>query len=66
MKGSVLAKAWVYEGIRKDTVFVPNSYSDRQPFTQWKSVNYIVDKDKRCPISDQVNYKALVCKVVKA
>ena len=66
IKGYVLTKAWVYEGIRKDTVFVPNSYSHHQPFTQWKSVNYIVDKDKRCPISDQINYKALVCKVVKA
>lgn len=65
VKGHVLAKAWVHEGIRKDTVFVPNSYSHRQPFSQWKSVNYIVDKDKRCPISDQINYKALVCKVVK-
>ncbi len=66
IKGYVLCKAWVYEGIRKDTVFVPNSYSHRQPFTQWKSINYLVDKDKRCPVSDQVNYKALVCRVVKA
>lgn len=66
VKGHVLAKAWVYEGIRKDTVFVPNSYSAVQPFAQWKSLNYIVDKDKRCPVSDQVNYKGLVCRVVKA
>ena len=66
LKGFVLAKAWVYEGIRKDTVFVPNTYSHRQPFSPWKSINYIVDKDKRCPVSDQVNYKALVCRVVKA
>ncbi|MDP2825463.1 MAG: molybdopterin dinucleotide binding domain-containing protein, partial [Sulfuritalea sp.] len=64
--GYVLAKAWVYEGIRKDTVFVPNTYSHVQPFSPWKSINYIVDKNKRCPVSDQVNYKALVCRVVKA
>jgi anaerobic selenocysteine-containing dehydrogenase len=66
LKGYVLAKAWVYEGIRKDTVFVPNSYSSKQPFTQWKSLNFIVDKEKRCPVSDQINYKALVCRVTKA
>jgi anaerobic selenocysteine-containing dehydrogenase len=66
LKGYIHAKAWVYEGIRKDTVFVPNSYSHKQPFSQWKSINEIVDKDKRCPISDQTNYKGLVCKVTKA
>jgi anaerobic selenocysteine-containing dehydrogenase len=66
LKGHVFAKAWVYEGIRKDTVFVPNTYSEKQPFTQWKSLNFIVDKNKRCPVSDQINFKALICKVTKA
>ena len=66
LKGYVLAKAWVYEGIRRDTAFVPNAYSEKQPFTQWKSINYIVDKDKRCPVSDQTNYKGLICKITKA
>lgn len=66
LKGHVLANAWVYEGIRKDTVFVPHGYSAEQPFCQWKSINFITNKDKRCPISDQTNYKALICKVTKA
>lgn len=66
LKGSVHAKAWVYTGIREDTVFVPNSYSEHQPFTRWRSINYLVNKDKRCPISDQMNYKGLVCRVSKA
>jgi anaerobic selenocysteine-containing dehydrogenase len=66
LKGEFMAKAWIYEGIRKDTLFVPNSYSHAQPYSQWESVNSIVDKDKRCPISDQTNYKGLVCRVSKA
>jgi anaerobic selenocysteine-containing dehydrogenase len=66
IKGFVTAKAWLYEGIRKDTVFVPNTYSHKQPFTQWKSINLLVNKDKRCPVADQVNYKGLVCRVSKA
>lgn len=66
LKGYVFAKAWVYEGIRKDTVFVPNTYSHKQPFTQWKSINNLVNKDKRCPVSDQTNYKGLICRVTKA
>jgi anaerobic selenocysteine-containing dehydrogenase len=66
LKGFVTAKAWLYEGIRKDTVFVPNSYSRKQPFTQWNSVNLLVSKDKRCPVSDQTNYKGLICRVTKA
>ena len=66
LKGYVFAKAWVYEGIRKDTVFVPNTYSHKQPFTQWKSINNLVNKDKRCPVSDQTNYKGLIWRVTKA
>lgn len=66
LRGEVTAKAWVYEGIRKDTVFVPNTYSEKQPFSQWKSINYLTDKNKRCPISDQTNYKGLICRVTKA
>ncbi len=66
LKGYVYAKAWVYKGIRKDTVFVPSTYSAKQPFTHWKSFNFIVDKNKRCPVSDQVNYKGLICRVSKA
>lgn len=65
LKGHVLAKAWVYEGIRKDTIFVPHGYSEEQP-TGWKSINFLTNKDKRCPISDQTNYKALICRVSKA
>lgn len=66
LKGEFTAKAWTYEGIRRDTIFVPNSYSPNQPYSQWKSINSIVNKDKRCPVSDQTNYKGLVCKVTRA
>jgi anaerobic selenocysteine-containing dehydrogenase len=66
VKGAVGARAWVYAGIRKDTVFVPNTYSEAQPGGGWRSINYLVSKDRRCPISDQTNYKGLVCRVSRA
>jgi anaerobic selenocysteine-containing dehydrogenase len=63
--GWTTAKAFVTEGIREDTVFIPNTFSTVQPWDPWKSVNYLTDNTQRCPISAQTNYKAYMCRIKK-
>ena len=61
--GSIEARAWVYSGIRTTAVFVPIGWGERQPFNPWRPVNFLTDKDQRCPVSDQTNLKSLLCTV---
>ena len=61
--GETEARAWVYTGIRKTAVFVPIGWGEKQPFHPWKPVNFLTDKDQRCPISEQTNLKSLLCRV---
>ena len=63
--GAIQAKAWVFHGIRKQAVFLPIGWGERQPFNPWRPVNFLTDKTQRDPISEQTNLKSLLCKVTK-
>lgn len=65
-RASVEGVAWVYPGIRKNAVYIPIGWGEKQPFSQWKPVNWLMPFDQRCPISDQANVKITLCKVRKA
>lgn len=62
--GSVRARAWLYAGIRHDTVFIPIGWDASQPFHPWKSVNFLTDEQQRDPLSDHANLKGYLCRVV--
>lgn len=64
--GSIEARAWVREGIRPDTVYVPIGWGDRQPYNPWRPVNYLTDHTQRDPMADQTNLKTRLCKVSAA
>ena len=38
--GAIHARAWLYNGIRPTSVFIPIGWGERQPFSQWYSVNF--------------------------
>jgi anaerobic selenocysteine-containing dehydrogenase len=65
-RGRIEAIAWVFPGIRKSTIYVPMGWGEKQPYNPWYGVNWLMPKDNRCPISDQVNFKATLCRVSKA
>lgn len=64
--GAIEAIAWVHAGIRRDAVFIPIGWGERQPFHPWRSVNFLTDKMQRDPVSDQTNLKQLLCRVRRA
>jgi len=60
--GETFCLAVVSEGIREDTVFVPYSYGANEPFSHWKSINFVTNCSALCPISGQVAFKGVrVC-----
>jgi anaerobic selenocysteine-containing dehydrogenase len=61
--GHITARAWLYNGIRQDTVFVPIGWDAAQPFHPWKSVNFLTDDSQRDPLSDHSNLKTYLCRV---
>jgi anaerobic selenocysteine-containing dehydrogenase len=61
--GNVRARAWLYAGIRPDTVFVPIGWDSSQPYHPWNSVNYLTDEEQRDPLSDHSNLKSYLCRV---
>lgn len=65
-RGAIEAVAWVHPGIRLNAVYIPQGWGEKQPFSQWKSVNWLMPYDQRCPISDQANVKITLCRVRKA
>ncbi len=64
--GAIEAMAWVNAGIRRDSVFVPIGWGERQPYHPWRSVNFLTDANQRDPASDQTNMKSLLCRIAKA
>ncbi len=66
MHGAIEAMAWLNAGIRKDSVFVPIGWGERQPYHPWRSVNFLTDFAQRDPVSDQTNMKSLLCRISKA
>jgi len=63
--GAVTARAWLYAGMRRDTVFVPIGWDSSQPYHPWNSVNYLTDEDQRDPLSDHSNLKSYLCRVTR-
>jgi anaerobic selenocysteine-containing dehydrogenase len=61
--GTVRARAWLYAGMRPDTVFVPIGWDSSQPYHPWNSVNYLTDEEQRDPLSDHSNLKSYLCRV---
>ncbi len=64
--GCIEAVAWVSAGIRPTAVFIPIGWGERQPYHPWRSVNFLTDKNQRDPVSDQTNFKSLLCRVSRA
>jgi len=64
--GSIEAMAWVHAGIRPTAVFIPIGWGEKQPYNPWRSVNFLTDKTQRDPVSDQTNFKVLLCRVSRA
>jgi len=63
--GAISALAWVTPNLRETSVFVPIGWGERQPFHPWHSVNFLTDGTQRDPISDQTNFKTLLCRIRK-
>ncbi|MBT6274830.1 MAG: molybdopterin-dependent oxidoreductase [Chromatiales bacterium] len=61
--GTVVARAWVYPGIRETSVFMPLGWGERQPYNPWQPVNNLTDATQRCPLSEQTNLKSLLCSI---
>ncbi len=63
--GETVCLAVISNGIRKDTVFVPYSYGEKQPFSSWKSINFVTNSNAMCPISGQIAFKGVKVKIQK-
>jgi anaerobic selenocysteine-containing dehydrogenase len=64
-RGAIEAVAWVAPGIRPNAVFVPLGWDERQPYHPWRTVNWLMPRAQRDPISDQTNLKVNLCRVSK-
>jgi anaerobic selenocysteine-containing dehydrogenase len=65
-RGVIEAVAWVAPGIRESAVFVPLGWDERQPYHPWNSVNWLMPRQQRDPVSDQTNLKVNLCRVSRA
>ncbi|HYB42942.1 MAG TPA: molybdopterin-dependent oxidoreductase [Candidatus Methylomirabilis sp.] len=65
-RASIEAIAWVAPGIRENAVFVPLGWDERQPYHPWRTVNWLMPRAQRDPISDQTNLKVNLCRVARA
>ncbi len=64
--GEAECLAVVSKGIRRDTVFVPYSYGEKQPFASWKSINFTTNLKALCPLSGQVAFNGVKVKIIPA
>ena len=62
---TIVARAWVRNGIRESSIFIPIGWGERQPFNPWKGVNHLTDYTQRDPISEQTNFKTRLCRVTR-
>jgi len=71
-RGSISATALVFDGIREDTIFVPNLFGPSQIMAQeiglpmYEPANTLVDDRYFDSLSGQQAYKCFACRVVKA
>jgi formate dehydrogenase (coenzyme F420) alpha subunit len=71
-RGLVLGTALIWEGIREDTIFVPNTFGPRQKMSEelgtplYEPANLLVDDRYYDNLSGQQAYKCFACRVKKA
>jgi anaerobic selenocysteine-containing dehydrogenase len=63
--GETVAIATISQSIRKDTVFIPYSFGEKAPFTEWHTVNFLTSMLVRCPVSGQVPFKGVRAAIEK-
>lgn len=63
LHGRARARAWVTEGIREDTIFMPIGWGARQPFNPWETINRLTDHFQFDPVGYQCNLKTYACRV---
>ena len=72
LRGSVKGTAQVWPRIRRDTVFVPNTFGPMQKMAEWigvpkyQAANTLVDDRHFDNVSGQQAYKCFACRVKKA
>jgi anaerobic selenocysteine-containing dehydrogenase len=70
-RGSIEATALVWDGIREDTVFVPNTFGPQQMMgdefglPRYEAANTLLDDQYFDNLSGQQAYKCFACRVVK-
>lgn len=70
-RGTITATALLFEGIREDTIFVPNLFGPRQTMAEevglplYEPANTLVDERHFDNLSGQQAYKCFACRVVK-
>jgi formate dehydrogenase (coenzyme F420) alpha subunit len=71
-RGAVKGTALVWEGIREDTIFVPNTFGPQQKLAQelgvpeYEPANHLLDDRYYDNLSGQQAYKCFACRVRKA
>jgi anaerobic selenocysteine-containing dehydrogenase len=71
-RGSITATALLFNGIREDTIFVPNLFGPAQKvgddlgLPRYEPANVLVDDRYFDTLSGQQAYKCFACRVVKA
>jgi anaerobic selenocysteine-containing dehydrogenase len=71
-RGSISATALLFDGIRQDTIFVPNLFGPMQKVGEeiglplYESANTLVDDRYFDNLSGQQAYKCFACRVIKA
>jgi anaerobic selenocysteine-containing dehydrogenase len=70
-RGDVAGTVLVWEGIREDTVFVPNTFGpvqaegDEFDLPRYEAANQLTDDQYFDSLSGQLSYKCFACRVVK-
>jgi anaerobic selenocysteine-containing dehydrogenase len=71
-RGLICGTALLWEGMREDTIFVPNSFGDRQALSAefdlpaYEPANVLIDDRYYDNLSGQQAYKCFACRVKKA
>jgi len=70
-RGSITGTAQIWEGIREDTIFVPNTFGPRQKMAEefgtpyYEAANVLLDDRYYDNLSGQQAYKCFACRVKK-
>ncbi len=70
-RGSITGTAQIWEGIREDTIFVPNTFGPRQKMAEelgtpyYEAANILLDDKYYDNLSGQQAYKCFACRVKK-